>query len=186
MIKINLLPYREERERLATLGYLILLASLTVATIMVISIIWVRQNQLISYLESKKNTLQNNLKIFAKIRKEAKRYEKDIKTLQNKIEAITTLRKGRSSPVRILDELSRRLADDVWLDSLVQQDSQFVIKGFSLTNEGIATFMKNLSQSDFFRGVELVQSVMTTMKGEKIYNFTLIVKYGETEETAKR
>jgi type IV pilus assembly protein PilN len=177
MIKVNLLPYREEKAKLDTLGYFLISSAMFIFTLLILFSLWIRQNHQISLLEAKKTAMLTNLKIFEKIRKEAKKYGEEVKILENKIQAIDVLRRKKGGPVLLLDQLSRRIADDIWLNSLVQQDSKFIIQGSSLTNEGIATFMKNLSESEYFHEVELVQSIKTTSFGEEIYNFTLIFKW---------
>ena len=186
MIKINLLPYREEKEKLGTLGFLLASAGILVLFMLLLSVIWFNQNSKISFLEDKKAALQKDIGNLQAIIKEANEIQNEVKTLESKVKAIDLLKKNQQGPVRLLDELGQRIADGVWLDSLTEQDSQFTIQGAAITNEGIATFMKNLTHSKYFNEVDLVQSLQTTSLDEEIYNFTLTFKWVSAPATEEK
>jgi len=174
MIKINLLPYREEREKLGTLGFLLTAVGILILFMFLLSLIWLRQNGQIASLQDKKAAL------------EADEMENEVKILESKVQAIDLLKKNQQGPVLLLDGLSQRIADDAWLDSLTEQDSQFTIQGSALTNEGVATFMKKLAGSEHIKEVELVQSVQTTSMEEEVYNFTITFKWGSAVATGEK
>jgi type IV pilus assembly protein PilN len=190
MIKVNLLAYREEREKIGTLSFLMTSAGIFLLFIFLLLLIWFRQNNRIDSLQNKKVTLQRDLDSLQAIIKESKEIKNKVKILEGKVQAIDLLKKNQQGPVRLLDELNQKLADDVWLDSLTEEDSQFTIQGNAFTNEGIAIFMKNLARSNHFQDVELVQSIQTTSMEEDIYGFTLTFRWGSapappTEEKDK-
>ena len=186
MIKINLLPYREEREKLGTLGFLLTAVGILILFMFLLSLIWFRQNGQIASLQDKKAALQKDIEQLQAIIKEADEMENEVKILESKVQAIDLLKKNQQGPVLLLDGLSQRIADDAWLDSLTEQDSQFTIQGSALTNEGVATFMKKLAGSEHIKEVELVQSVQTTSMEEEVYNFTITFKWGSAVATGEK
>jgi type IV pilus assembly protein PilN len=186
MIKINLLPYRQEREKLGTYGLLLAAGGILLLSISLLAVMWFRQNSQIASLQGEKTVLQQELDDLKPIIEEADKIKKEVKILKSKVQAIDILKKDQQGPVRLLDELSDRIAEDAWLDSLNEQNYHFTAKGSALTNKGIATFMKNLARSDHFQEVELLQSIQTTSMEEEIYDFTITFRWVSTLATEEK
>lgn len=54
------------------------------------------------------------------------------------------------------------------------------MSGFSLTNIGIATFMKNIESSGYFKNVELIQAKQRVVEKRKVKEFTIKVEMNTT------
>ena len=79
--------------------------------------------------------------------------------LQDRVTLIETLRRGQSSPVHVLDAISRSVPDMLWLTDLDQKGQDLTIEGRCLTLTSISDFVDNLGRSGWFKKpVEIVDS----------------------------
>ena len=79
------------------------------------------------------------------------------KDLEGKIRTIGVLvdRPRRVAPIRVLDELSMRTPEGLWLTEYREQKGFAQIRGKSIDNQTIASFAYNLSASPYLRSVEI-------------------------------
>ena len=79
--------------------------------------------------------------------------------LQQRVTLIEELRKGQSSPVHVLDAISRSLPDLLWLTDLDQKGADLTIEGRCMSLTSISDFVDNLGRSGWFKKpVEIVDS----------------------------
>ncbi len=186
MIRINLLPYRERQEKEKVTQYLVLAGAALGLVAVLATVLWIRQGRRIATLEGQVATARQELEGLKQIARQAEEYEKKLKLLQKKVDLISQLKESQQGPVHILDEISLKLSEDLWLISVADQDGQTTLDGYSLSHEGIARFMKSLEKSKYFSNVELLQSKQENEPGtgEKVLNFTITLKSNAAGETA--
>ena len=176
MIKINLLPYREEKKKQFIKSQLSITGLLLVPSILLIIILTILISTKIS------NTNTQIVKVKAEIKKqkvsldEIKAFKKEKQTLKNKMQVIEKLKKGKYGPVHIIDHLAINLPGRIWLTKIDQKSMSMTIDGKALDNISISEYMVNLSKSDYFKSVDL-KKIKTDMKkgptGIQIKNFSL-------------
>ena len=81
--------------------------------------------------------------------------------LNKKINLITQLKKNQSGPVHLLDEISRKLPDFLWLDTMNGTANHVTISGKATTYNAVSNFYNNLTGSKFFDQVVLGPIVST-------------------------
>ena len=94
-------------------------------------------------------------------------------SLNQKISLIEALNAQRDLAPRLMDELSRRLPDWVWLTE-VNYDGQTVqIRGQALSNNLIADYISGLESSPLMMNVNIVSSQQRTIQEDQYLEFTL-------------
>lgn len=94
-------------------------------------------------------------------------------SLNQKITLIESLNAQRDTAPRLLDELSRRLPDWVWLTEVVFDAKGIQIKGRALSNNLIADYISGLEASPQVMNVNLVSSQQRTVQGDQYQEFSL-------------
>jgi type IV pilus assembly protein PilN len=90
---------------------------------------------------------------------QVRQFESRKAQLQQRVTLIETLRRGQSSPVHVLDAISRSVPDMLWLTQLDQKGPDLTIEGRCLTLTSISDFVDNLGRSGWFKKpVEIVDS----------------------------
>jgi Tfp pilus assembly protein PilN len=96
---------------------------------------------------------------------------------ERKIGLISQLQAQRDSAVNILDELSKKLPDWVWLTDVTSQGQMIQIKGNALSNNLVADYIYNLESSPHFAGVNLISSNQKSGRGTQFLEFSLTLNY---------
>jgi len=78
--------------------------------------------------------------------------------LQERVELIEELRKGREGAVRMLDEISRSLPDMLWLTEVKQQGADLTMTGRCTSLTALSDFVDNLKLGGYFKPVEILDS----------------------------
>ena len=156
MIKINLLPVKEDKLIAEAKGFLaICLISIVVVVALVVS-----NSSLLSAREqeSKDRIAEADAEI-AKLKSimgEIKNLKDKKAKLQEKMDMIIKLQEQNIGPVRVLDELSLKIpSNKIWADKLVIKGNKLELDGKTLENQEVANFMKQLENSLFFSNINL-------------------------------
>jgi Tfp pilus assembly protein PilN len=80
---------------------------------------------------------------------------RDPPALQEKLQVLATLEKGRTRAVKVLDELSAIIPRQVWISGFGEQAGVTTIQGFALGYEDVASFEEKLKTSKFFSKVTI-------------------------------
>jgi type IV pilus assembly protein PilN len=103
--------------------------------------------------------------------------EKQKAVFERKINLIRQLRAQQDSAVTIMDELSRRLPDWVWLTEVSSQGQMIQVKGNALSNNLIADFIYNLESSPHLANVNLISSTQKSGRGAQFLEFSMTLNY---------
>jgi len=125
-----------------------------------------RENALLAVARQEKSQLQY---VEAKLEEQRKVRE----SLDKKITLIETLNAQRDLAPRLMDELSRRLPEWVWLSEVTFDDKGVQIKGRALSNNLIADYIAGLEASAQLMNVNLVSSQQRTAQGNQYLEFSL-------------
>lgn len=125
-----------------------------------------RENVLLAQARQEKSQLQY---VEAKLEEQRKARE----SLDRKITLIESLNAQRDLAPRLMDELSRRLPEWVWLSELTYDDKGIQIKGRALSNNLIADYISSLEASPQIMNVNLISSTQRTAQGDQYLEFAL-------------
>jgi len=125
-----------------------------------------RENALLATARQEKSQLQY---VEAKLEEQRKARE----SLDRKITLIESLNAQRDMAPRLMDELSRRLPEWVWLNEVVFDEKGIQIKGRALSNNLVADYISGLESSAQIMNVNLVSSTQKTTQGDQYLEFTL-------------
>lgn len=177
MIKINLLPYKEERKRAAMVRQIVTLSASVIIFILIIGTTHFYMTMTLNRLERDVETAKNKLEELTRITGDLEKFKRDKALVEKKIAIIQNLEKGRSGPVRILDEVAARIPTGrVWLMTIEHVGSNLVVEGMAKDNQTIAFFMKTLEESPFIGSVDLISSKQQIVAEVKLMRFRLSCK----------
>lgn len=171
MIKINLLPVREERRKAGLRQLGISMVAALVASIAVAALIqWKLEGDLASAQAQVART-KHEIARYKPQLEQVEAYKKTKQEIERKLSVIEKLDDSRSGPVHVLDELSKSTPDRLWLTELTAKDHELDLKGLSLDNELVALFLTHLNASPYFKDVELVETQAKDVNGFKLNEF---------------
>jgi type IV pilus assembly protein PilN len=175
MIKINLLPYHEEKKRAGTKRQVLIgLVSFGVFFLLVI-FLQICMVASVAKLETEVQSASTQLDALTKLTGNLDKFKTDKAILEKKIGVIKDLEKNRSYPVHIMDELASKISPQrEWITSFAQKDNNLRVEGVAVDNPAIAQFMKRLEDSPYIKTVDLISSKQTTVSRVKLMEFVLL------------
>ena len=171
MIKINLLPYREQEKKENLQRQIMILSGTLALFLLIILAVHLYFTMSIGNMEKEIREAEAKLVVLDKKVGDIEGYKRDKKELEQKLGVINSLEKNRLFPVRMLDELNQLVPSrEAWLEKLTQTEQQLRIEGF----------MKNMEKAAFVQSVELVVSREKEVAGVKLQQFILscVIKKG--------
>ncbi len=165
MIRINLLPIRQTQKQQTVQHQLLAAAGILVATL-IACIVWVLLiRDTAAEKRAKIAEKTQELKQLDEIIGEVNEFTAKKTELEQKLEVIDNLKRGKTGPVRALDDLSSEIPTRVWLSKLVEKGGSLTIEGNAIHHEDVSAFMKSLQKSKYFKNIVLGYS--KAMKPDK-------------------
>jgi type IV pilus assembly protein PilN len=190
MIRINLLPHREEKrkrreQQFAVLAGLAGLIGLAVAgaVYFFLDTQETQQQRNVAYMKAEIDKLDKQIEEIRKIREETA-------SLLAKKQVVESLQSNRSEPVQLLDQLLRQLPEGVYLKAIKQSGPKVNVIGYAQSNARVSTLMRNLGASPYLENPELVEIHAVpspTNPGSRVNEFSMniSVKRAQVEDAAK-
>ena len=173
MIRINLLPVRAARKKEEVQRQLVVFA-LFLGAVLLVGIGYLQtQRSSLARVQDENRLLEEEIANLKKIIGEVDEYKAQQALLEQKLQVIASLKANKTGPVHLLDELALRIPEKLWLESIEESAGRVTLRGVSINNEVIATFMNKMEESQYFRDVYLV-SIQARDTGEhKLKEFTI-------------
>jgi len=161
MIHINLLPTNEIEEASSRRKELLLAGGLFAITLAAVLSVYFFQGTRLNAVNHELSRLENEIVVIRKQNQDLEKIERQKKETEGKIRVVHLLTSParRAAPVHILDDLSDSAPQMLWLTEFTEVKGAAKINGRSVDNQTIAAFARKLSNSRYFKKVEIRETV---------------------------
>ena len=172
MIRFNLFPFRAARikeniRRQVTIYFLSIIFLILASTYFHIDL-----NNKLSALKKEQYSKQKELDSFKDTNVKIATLKKAIAEVEVKLNTIKLLEKGKTGPVKLLDDIAMSVPEDkLWLTAFKERNGRLTLDGTAMDNETVADFMDRLKNTQSISSVELVRT-----RHKEIQNFDLNLK----------
>jgi type IV pilus assembly protein PilN len=183
MIRINLLPHREQKRQARQRQFVSLaigLAVLGAAVVLLVHVVfgWQIENQ-----EGRNSLLKTEIAKLDSQIKEIDKLREQTQALLARKQIVETLQSNRTEAVHLLDQMVRQLPDGIYLKSLQQVGAKVTLVGYAQSSARVSTLMRNIEASPWLQSPELVEIKAVAAPGSKelrVNEFTLKVQLKQT------
>jgi type IV pilus assembly protein PilN len=184
MIRINLLPHREEKRKARQKQFAILAGLTTVVALAVAGLLWTVFNQQIDNQKGRNKYLTDEIATLDKQIDEIKKIREETASLLAKKQVVESLQSNRSEPVYLLDQLLRQLPEGLYLKSIKQTGTKVNVTGYAQSNARVAALMRNVEASPYIENPNLVEIKATTVNTVRANEFNLdfSIKRAKTDD----
>jgi type IV pilus assembly protein PilN len=188
MIRVNLLPHREEKRKRRQQQFAALAGFATVVGLLIAGTVWFflenqveQQRANVEYMKTEIAKLDKQIEEIKKIREETA-------SLLAKKQVVEGLQSNRSEPVQLLDQLLRQLPEGVYLKAVKQNGAKVNVMGYAQSNARVSTLMRNLGASPYLENPELVEikAVQSPdVKGQRVneFNMNISIKRAQSDDS---
>lgn len=176
MIKVNLLPVKRKKKPKPLPSFFIGTVIVTVVMCLIMAYLAFYFS---SRLSEKKAQYAANEKKIAELKEMIKAvddFEQRNMAFKQRNDIIEQLSKNKSTPVKILDEVSALLPQGIWLQAMSVTGGGINIDGYGFNNNEIVAYVDNLKSSKMFTEVYLQESRSTEVEKVPMYVFKLSFK----------
>ena len=188
MIRINLLPHREEKRKARRQQFYSLLGMVTVLGAMIVFLVYTVISGYVSTQESKNEFLKQKIAVLDKEIEQIKRLKEQTQALLARKQVIESLQRDRAEAVRLLSELVKQMPEGVYIRSLRQEGVKISLGGYAQSNARVSTLMRNIEASPWLENLRLIEIKAVQVDKRRLNEFNLeaALKRAPLEEGGKK
>lgn len=176
MIRVNLLPWREERRKARRQQFYALAGVIAVAAAVIWFFGYGAINGYISAQDGKNAFLKNEIAVLDKDIQEIQRLKDQTESLLSRKRIIESLQANRTETVHLFNELVRQVPEGVYLRSIKQTGDRINLVGYAQSNARVSALMRNLEASPVMERPDLVEIKAANVGNRRLSEFNLNVR----------
>ena len=177
MIHINLLPVRAAKKREFGRQQLILFGLILVGGLLGNYTWWKAEKDSLDALQQRIGSTQAEIAQLEKTIGEVKSITQDKKALEDKLKILDALKKGRTGPVKVMDELATIIPNKTWIIEYSEQNGSVIMRGFAVTYEDLSAFAQRLKTSKYFGNVTIKKASQKNQNGSVEWEIDCTANY---------
>lgn len=187
MIRVNLLPHREEKRKARRQQFYAVSGLITILA----GMIWFLGYGVINgYINTQDNTnafLKSQISALDKDIDEIKRLKEQTDSLLSRKRVIESLQANRAETVHLFNELARQVPDGIYFKNIKQAPDSVNITGYAQSNSRVSILMRNLEASPLLERPDLLEIKVATVANRRLNEFNLNVFFTrQTTEDDKK
>jgi type IV pilus assembly protein PilN len=187
VIRVNLLPHREEKRKARRQQFYAVSGLITVLA----GMIWFLGYGVINgYINTQDNAnafLKTQISDLDKDIDEIKRLKEQTDSLLSRKRIIESLQANRAETVHLFNELARQVPDGIYFKNIKQGPDSVNITGYAQSNSRVSVLMRNLEASPLLERPDLVEIKVATVASRRLneFNLTVFITRQTTEDDKK-
>lgn len=173
MIRINLLPHREEKRKARRQQFYALIGMVSVLAGL---IVFLGHTVIVGYItsqEAKNEFLKKEIAVLDKQLDQIKRLKEQTQALLVRKQIIESLQRDRAEAVRLLTEMTRQMPEGVYIRSLKQDGVKISLNGYAQSNARVSTLMRNIEASPWLEKPQLIEIKAVTVDKRRLNEFSM-------------
>lgn len=184
MIRINLLPHREQKRQARIRRFIAFLGIFALGGIVAVGGGYLYLSQRIDVQKERNDFLTNEISMLDRQLNEIETLKKERQDLLDRKAVVERLQENRAEAVKVMDQLVRQTPEGIYLKTVSQEDVTLTIAGNAQSSARVATFMRALEDSTQFESPVLGEIKAADEAGQRLSAFTLKVQITR-QSTAK-
>jgi type IV pilus assembly protein PilN len=157
MIRVNLLPHREEKRQRRKQQFAVLAGLTATLALVAGGLVWFLLDQQVTQQQANVAYMKDEIGKLDKQIDEIRKIREETQSLLAKKQVVEGLQSNRSEPVQLLDQLLRQLPEGVFLKAVRQTGTKIRVEGYAQSNARVSALMRNLGASPYLENPELVE-----------------------------
>ena len=188
MIRINLLPHREEKRKAKRQQFYGLLGLVSILAVLVAFLVYTIIDGYVSAQDAKNDFLKKEIAVLDKQIDQIKRLKEQTQALLARKQIIESLQRDRAEAVHLLSEVVKQMPEGIYIRSLKQDGTKISLIGYAQSNARVSTLMRNIEASQWLERPQLIEIKAVTVDKRRLNEFSMnaAVKRVATKEPGKK
>ena len=183
MIRVNLLPHREQKRQARQRQFISMAVGLAVLGVAVVGLVHIVIAARIENQDGRNTLLKAEIVKLDEQIKEIDKLREQTQALLARKQIVETLQSNRTEAVHLLDQLVRQLPDGLYLKSVKQVGAKVTLTGYAQSNARVSTLMRSIETSPWLTTPELIEIKSVPLDKQKVNEFTLSLQMKRPAET---
>ncbi|MFT4174376.1 MAG: PilN domain-containing protein [Rhodocyclaceae bacterium] len=175
MIRINLLPHREEARKERRQQFYTLIGLVAILGGLIAFVGYTFIDRAIEDQVSTNDFLRREIASLDKEIAEISRLREQTQALLARKQVIESLQSNRAETVHVFNELIRQTPEGVYIRAIKQRGLKINIQGFAQSNARVSQLMRNLDSSPVLENPVLIEIKAVDVRGRRVGDFNLDV-----------
>lgn len=175
MIRINLLPHREESRKAKRQQFYALLGLVAVLGGLIVFLVFTIIGGYISSQDEANAFLKKEIAVLDKDIEEIKRLKEQTQALLARKQIIESLQRDRGEAVSLLSEMVKQVPEGIYLKTFKQDGAKISMTGYAQSSARVSNLMRNLEASPAMEQPELVEVKAVVVDKRRFNEFSLNV-----------
>ena len=188
MIRINLLPHREEKRKARRQQFYGLLGLVSMLAGVLAFLAYSGISGYVAAQEAKNDFLKKEIAVLDKQIDQIKRLQEQTQALLARKQIIESLQRDRAEAVRLLSELAKQMPEGVYIRTLQQDGVRIFMTGYAQSNARVSTLMRNIEASPWLEKPQLIEikAVVVDKRRLNEFNMSASLKRAPVEDGGKK
>lgn len=173
MIRINLLPHREEARKAKRQQFYAMAGAAVALGALIVFLGYTIINGMINSQAESNDFLKSEIAVLDKQIAEIKLLKEKTQALLARKQIIEDLQRDRGETVYLLTELVKQVPEGVYLKSLKQEGGKVNITGYAQSNARVSALMRNIEASPWMEGPQLIEVKSVVLNGRRSNEFAM-------------
>jgi len=181
MIRINLLPHREEAKKAKREQFYFLTGLVSVLAALIVFAIYTLIDAQISSQASNNDFLKQEIAVLDKQLEQIKRLKEQTQALLSRKQVIENLQQDRGETVYLLSEMVKQVPEGVYIRTLKQESLKVNLTGYAQSNARVSALMRNIDASPWLEKPQLIEVKAGVLNGRRINEFSMTFELTRTK-----
>lgn len=173
MIRINLLPHREEKRKARRQQFFVLTGLVSVLAGLIVFLGYSIIDSQINAQDERNDFLKKEIAVLDKQLEEIKRLKEQTAALLSRKQVIESLQGDRAEAVHLLNEMAKQVPEGIYLRSIKQEGRKITLAGYTQSNARVSALMRNVEASPWLERPVLVEIKATNVDKRRSNEFIL-------------
>jgi type IV pilus assembly protein PilN len=173
MIRINLLPHREEKRRAKRQQFYGLCCLILILASLIVFLGYTLIDGYITAQQEKNEFLKREILALDKQIDQIKRLREQTQALLSRKQIIESLQRDRSRAVRLLSELVKQMPEGIYIRSIKQTDAKVSVNGYAQSSARVSALMRNIEASPWLERPLLIEVKASIIDKRRVNEFNM-------------
>lgn len=173
MIRINLLPHREEAKKAKREQFYVLTGLVSALAALIVFAIYTLIDGQINLQAGNNDFLKQEIAVLDKQLDQIKRLKEQTQALLSRKQVIENLQRDRGETVYLLSEMVKQVPEGVYVRTLKQESLKVSLTGYAQSNARVSALMRNIDASPWLEKPQLIEVKAGVLNGRRINEFSM-------------
>ena len=173
MIRINLLPHREEAKKAKREQFYVLTGLVSVLAALIVFAVYTLIDGQINLQAGNNDFLKQEIAVLDKQLDQIKRLKEQTQALLARKQVIENLQRDRGETVYLLSEMVKQVPEGVYIRTLKQESLKVSLTGYAQSNARVSALMRNIDASPWLEKPQLIEVKAGVLNGRRINEFSM-------------